>query len=92
MTKDYVQKLKELYPAVDVEQELRNMWGWLDSNPKNRKTPKGMKRFITGWIAREQDRAPRVGSKQNKAAQNRFNNFDQREYDFEKLEKDLLQV
>lgn len=92
VTKDYVQKLKELYPAVDVEQELRNMWGWLDSNPKNRKTPKGMKRFITGWIAREQDRAPRVGSKQNKAAQNRFNNFDQREYDFEKLEKDLLQV
>ena len=92
VTKDYVQKLKELYPAVDVEQELRNMWGWLDSNPKNRKTPKGMKRFITGWIAREQDRAPRVGSKQNKAAQNRFNNFTQREYDFEKLEKDLLQV
>lgn len=60
VTKGYVKELKELYPAVDVEQALRNMRGWLDANPRNRKTPRGIKRFITGWISREQDKAPRV--------------------------------
>lgn len=47
---------KELYPAVDVIQELRKMKGWLDSNPTKRKTRKGIRRFINGWLAREQDR------------------------------------
>lgn len=53
---DYLNSLRELYPAVDVEQALRNMKGWLDSNPRNRKTKNGIKRFITGWLSREQDR------------------------------------
>lgn len=48
---------RELYPALDVEQELRNMKGWLDANPKNRKTKNGIKRFINGWLSREQNRA-----------------------------------
>lgn len=39
VTKDYVKELKDLYPAVDVEQALRGMRGWLDSNPRNKKTP-----------------------------------------------------
>lgn len=47
---------KELYPAVDILQELRKMKGWLDSNPAKRKTQRGIKRFINGWLAREQDR------------------------------------
>ena len=46
----------ELYPAVDVLQELRKMYGWLDANPKRRKTRQGIERFITGWLAREQDK------------------------------------
>jgi hypothetical protein len=52
-----LEKLKPLYPAVDVEQELRKMKGWLMANPKNRKTERGIMRFITGWLSREQDRA-----------------------------------
>ena len=48
---------KELYPAVDILQELRKMKGWLDSNPAKRKTQRGIKRFINGWLAREQDRS-----------------------------------
>jgi hypothetical protein len=51
-----VDEWKELYPAVDVEQQLRNMKGWLDSNPKRRKTKSGILKFITSWLAREQDR------------------------------------
>lgn len=52
----YLNSLRELYPAVDVEQEFRNMRGWLDSNPTKRKTARGIKRFITGWLSREQDK------------------------------------
>lgn len=90
VTKEYVKELKKLYPAVDVEQALRNMRGWLDSNPRNRKTPRGIKRFITGWISREQDKAPRVQDKPKPVSQNRFNNFHQRDYDFTEYERQLL--
>lgn len=90
VTKEYVKELKELYPAVDVEQALRNMRRWLDSNPRNKKTPRGIKRFITGWISREQDKAPRVPDKPKPVSQNRFNNFHQRDYDFAEYERQLL--
>lgn len=90
VTKKYVKELKKLYPAVDVEQALRNMRGWLDSNPRNKKTPRGIKRFITSWISREQDKAPRVQDKPKSVSQNRFNNFHQRDYDFEEYERQLL--
>lgn len=46
----------ELYPAVNVIQELRSMKGWLDSNPTKRKTKNGIRRFINGWLSREQDK------------------------------------
>ncbi len=55
---------KELYPAVDILQELRKMKGWLDSNPAKRKTRKGIKRFINGWLSREQDRNGVKGGKE----------------------------
>jgi len=45
-----------LYPSVDVRQEIRKMAGWCESNPRNRKTRGGIGRFITGWLAREQDK------------------------------------
>lgn len=52
---DY-EKWCELYPAVDVMQELRKMCGWLDSNPTKRKTRKGIAKFVNGWLSREQDK------------------------------------
>lgn len=62
-----VDQWKELYPAVDVEQQLRNMKGWLDSNPTRRKTKAGILKFITGWLAREQDKG---GTYRNKGGTN----------------------
>ena len=59
------------YPAVDVFQELRAMESWLDANPKKRKTPVGVKRFVNSWLARSQDRggsSPAVIGKQAVAA------------------------
>lgn len=60
--KDQVKEWADLYPAADVMQQLRNMKGWLDANPKKRKTKSGIKRFINGWLAKEQDRGNSLGS------------------------------
>ena len=49
-------KYVDLYPAVDVMQQFRNMTGWIYSNPNKRKTRKGIKKFINGWLSREQDK------------------------------------
>ncbi|WP_165367017.1 hypothetical protein [Serratia liquefaciens] len=51
----YIESRGELYPAVNIHQELRNMFGWLESNPTKRKTPNGIKRFITTWLQKCQD-------------------------------------
>lgn len=56
------QEYKRLYPAVDVDQEFRNMRGWCNSNPAKRKTPGGIKRFVTNWLSKEQNRGRRGGS------------------------------
>ena len=53
---DQIDRWQELYPAVDVLQELRKMAGWAESNPQKRKTARGINAFITSWLAREQDK------------------------------------
>jgi hypothetical protein len=45
----------ELYPAVDVMQELRAMKGWCKQNKTKRKTERGIGRFINSWLARTQN-------------------------------------
>lgn len=67
-----IDEYKKLYPNVDVEQQIRAMKGWLDANPKNRKTKNGIKRFINGWLSREQDKPKNFknyNTEQIKAAQ-----------------------
>jgi len=56
VTQEQVDEWKELYPAVDVMQQLRNMRGWLNANKTRRKTRAGILRFINGWLAKEQNR------------------------------------
>ena len=51
-----VVEIKELFPAVDVKQELNKMRAWSDANPSKRKTKRGVERFIVNWLSREQDR------------------------------------
>ena len=55
-TDEQVQKWIELYPAVDVPQELNAMVGWLDANPKRRKTSRGIATFCNSWLKRAQDK------------------------------------
>ncbi|MGY2573734.1 ATPase [Vibrio sp. C8] len=56
VTQTYLFELRDLYPAVDVDQHIRNMIGWCTSNPQKRKTISGVRSFITKWLQREQDK------------------------------------
>ena len=84
VTNSDVEEYQELYPAVDVKQQLRSMKGWCDANPSNRKTRNGIKRFINGWLSKEQ----------NRASVFKGNSFDANKglikgnYDFEELERE----
>lgn len=62
VTEPMLVEFDSLYPSVDVRQELRNQRGWLLSEPRRRKTRRGIKKFITGWLAREQDRGTKPGT------------------------------
>lgn len=57
ITENDVDKFQQLYPGIDVRQEIRNITGWCISNPKNRKTRAGAKRFLNGWLSRAQNSA-----------------------------------
>ena len=61
VTEEDLAEYAQLYPAVDVMQQLRNMRGWLMANPSRRKTKRGIKAFIASWLAKEQDH-PRARS------------------------------
>jgi hypothetical protein len=53
---DKISNWKQAYPNVDVEQELRKMIAWLDSNPSKKKTRRGIDRFINNWLENAQNR------------------------------------
>lgn len=78
VTKKEVEEYKALYPAIDVEQSLRSMKGWLNANPTKRKTRKGIKRFINGWLSREKKEEPKKEIQKS-------------QYDFEALKKSIME-
>lgn len=61
ISSEQIGEWSRLYPAVDVEQELRNMIGWCQANPAKRKTRNGVVRFVNGWLARTQDKGGTPG-------------------------------
>ena len=77
ITQKQVDKWSELYPNVDIMQQLRKMCGWLDANPRNRKTKGGILKFVNGWLAREQDKPRKVQQQTTKdlASEMDFNEF-----------------
>ena len=82
----------ELYPAVDVPQAMRDMRGWLITNPERRKTKRGIRRFMNSWLAKEQDRAGRPAAYDctGKHSSNSFNSFPQNRYDIQTIEQRIL--
>lgn len=51
----FTAELGRLYPNVDVPATLRQMRGWCIGNPTKLKTPRGIRKFITGWCERDQN-------------------------------------
>lgn len=86
-TVDEYNEFARLYPSVNIKQEFRNMRGWCMSNPTKRKTRRGIRRFVTGWLSRQQD----SGNTHTKQT-SKFNNFEGRNYDMKSLERQLLNV
>lgn len=68
VTEEQCQEWAGLYPAVDVIQQLREMRGWLLSNPTKRKTRRGILSFVTRWLGREQDKGG-VNTKKNQGTE-----------------------
>ena len=56
ISKSQIAEWGELYPAVDVMQECREMKGWLSAHPSRRKTRRGILKFVHSWLSREQDK------------------------------------
>lgn len=71
ITEEKVNEWKELYPAVDVIQELRKMKGWLDANPSKRKTRRGILKFVNSWLSRAQDKGG-SGNIQSRSSVNEY--------------------
>lgn len=57
VTELLIAQMRDLYPAVNVTQEFRNISGWSLGNPKRRKTKSGMMRFITSWLSKTQNQS-----------------------------------
>lgn len=89
VTFDEVDECKKLYPAVNVEQELRNMRGWCLSNPTKRKTKKGISKFIHTWLSKEQDRGGRP-QQTTQAPRKQYQQMMTRDSDMSELEKRLI--
>lgn len=55
ISKDDIDRWAEVYPALNIPQQLKYMEEWVRSNPKRIKS--NWRRFITNWLKKEQDRA-----------------------------------
>lgn len=51
-----VSRWQQAFPGVDVRAALLRARAWVDADPKRRKTARGMKRYLTAWLGRDQDR------------------------------------
>ena len=52
LTEAQIETWVTLFPTLDVRAECRAALAWIDANPTRRKTPRGMKRFLGGWLIR----------------------------------------
>lgn len=50
------------YPEINVLSEMRKMRAWCLSNPANRKTRRGIMKFINGWLGRAKPESSNPGS------------------------------
>lgn len=56
VTQPDIDEWGESFPGIDLLQELRHCLQWSRDNPTRRKTRAGIRRHITSWLAKAQDR------------------------------------
>ena len=56
VTKDDVMQYMATYRNINMEQELKSMFSWLEANKAKQKTKAGMKRFINSWLSRANEK------------------------------------
>lgn len=56
LTEPVVAEMQELYDGIDVLAECKRALAWVKANPDKRKTARGMRRFLNGWIDRSVNR------------------------------------
>lgn len=76
ITPHQIERWIAAYPATDVVSELLRAAEWLVANPSNRKS--NYLRFLTSWLARAQDRAPRARHGEFRAQARRPSAHDER--------------
>lgn len=50
-----VDTLKDAFPDLDLPQQFRKARAWCEANPAKQKTPRGMAKFLWGWLERSQN-------------------------------------
>jgi hypothetical protein len=59
LTESQLEKFKAVYgERLDVLFECQKSLVWVESSPNHRKTPKGMNRFLVGWLNKATDKSP----------------------------------
>jgi hypothetical protein len=48
-------ELSRDFPSLNVLEQARSSLAWLKADPARRKTAKGMRRFLTGWLSKSQN-------------------------------------
>lgn len=52
-----IAEYEEAFPGINIAEQLREARQWCRDNPKRRKRPRGMLRFLSNWLGRTQDRS-----------------------------------
>lgn len=55
---DFYNECVKAYPGVDIDKELLGMRVWCIANPKQKKTRRGVTKFINGWLSRAEPTKP----------------------------------
>lgn len=50
----YLAAARKAYPQIDIAMQIAKARAWLEGNPTKKKTRRGMKKFLNGWLARSQ--------------------------------------
>jgi len=56
LTEKDIQDFSNLFPGVDCLGQCRSALAWVSASPERRKTARGMKKFLTGWLQRHIER------------------------------------